>query len=357
MRPGKGSPVSPRPDRHAGRLKLFLCTEFETPWASGEWRRIAATWGLDAPCEVVGDPEAADAVLITLCDLRDPYPAVVEKVKRLALRRAARDRVFVFDTSDMPAGLFPGLYASLRRRLFSRARHRTSSFLQSFNEYIDLQPYDPRPPLLCSFQGNLTSPVRGRLFNLPHRRDDVVIERTEPFWSRIGEETTAPFKRRYAETIGNSRFVLCPRGNGTSSYRLFETMQSGRVPVIIADPWVPSDMVPWHACSLRVPERAIDRVVEICEGADPQWRDMAQEARRAWESWFSPVGLARLIAESIEGIWQSRPYPERVYACGWPWRTNLLRLRGALVRGKVRGLQLAARFEGRGRPRRSGALD
>jgi hypothetical protein len=37
-------------------------------------------------------------------------------------------------------------------------------------------------------------------------------------------------KLRYAELLIASKFVLCPRGNGASSIRLFESMQLGICP-------------------------------------------------------------------------------------------------------------------------------
>lgn len=41
--------------------------------------------------------------------------------------------------------------------------------------------------------------------------------------------------------VCNSRFVLCPRGVGRTSYRLAETIQSGRIPIFVHndDAWIP----------------------------------------------------------------------------------------------------------------------
>jgi hypothetical protein len=326
-------------------LKLFICTDFETDWARGAWQRIAGHWRDGAsPCLVVDDHASADAILMTLTDPKAPYAASVDQLRDHPLWKARRDSVFVYDTADQTAGLFPGLYASLRRSLFSTARHRTGCYIQSFNEYVDLQPVAPRPPLLASFQGNFTSPPRARIFALPSRRPDVVIERTEPFWAAIGDEKTSAFKRRYADLMGRSRFVLCPRGNGTSSYRLFEAMQSGRVPVVISDAWVPCAAIPWDTCSLRVRERDVAHVFDICERHDQRWPEMASAARRVWEEWFGPRGLARLIAFAVRDIRRTRRLPEACYASAWPARSAMLNARALLVRGKIRGLHLLARM-------------
>jgi hypothetical protein len=126
--------------------------------------------------------------------------------------------------------------------------------------------------------------------------------------------------------------VLCPRGIGTSTFRLFETMQSGRVPVILSDAWVPSAGIDWNAVSLRVPERDIARLPEICTAALPRWDGMAREARRAWEEWFSPAGMGKLVRTSIEDIRRTRRFGESFYRLGWPMRRGAANFRQSAAR-------------------------
>ena len=61
--------------------------------------------------------------------------------------------------------------------------------------------------------------------------------------------------------------ILCPRGEGTSSIRLFESLRMGRPPVIISDQWVPPEGPAWDTFSVRIPERRIhtipDRLTEL----------------------------------------------------------------------------------------------
>src|SRR5262245_6215357 len=113
-------------------MKVFLDTQFETDWARGAWANIATAWAL-SDVQLMSDHASADAVLVTLVDPRESYLSCIDKLKDLSRRRP---NVFVFDTSDAPAGLFPGMYASLRRTLFSTTRHKTCSYLASFNEFI-----------------------------------------------------------------------------------------------------------------------------------------------------------------------------------------------------------------------------
>lgn len=314
-------------------MRLHLDTSHESDWARGQWRQIAAGWEKSGHLAMADSPDRADAILVTVADPREAYGGVIRSIAASGPYREHPDRTFVFDTQDSPVGYFPGLYCSLRRYLFSRSRHRTGCYMQSFNEHIRFaDPADSgEPRWLFSFQGNLTSKTRARLFATTWGRDDVLIERTEAFWTDTGGARFRHFKQQYADNIVASRFVLCPRGIGTSTFRLFETLQSGRVPVILSDSWVPCAGVNWDDVALRVRERDVGRLPEICLANGPRWEAMARAARRVWEEWFSPVGMARLVGRSIEEILRERRFGERCYRADWPIRSAAVNLRSGLV--------------------------
>jgi hypothetical protein len=314
-------------------MGLFVDTTHETDWARGQWRGLAESWQRAGHVELVGSAREADTVLITLADCRSSYPEAVASIARSGSYAEYPDKCFVFDTQDSPIGLYPGLYCSLRRYLFSAARHRTGCYMQSFNEFV-APDAEARTGFrwLFSFQGNITSAVRGRLLATAYGRDDVLIEKTEPFWRNIGAEEHRGFKQQYAQNLLLSRFVLCPRGVGTSSYRLFETLQSGRVPVILSDAWVAPSWFDWRDCALRVAEKDVARLPEICLEALPRWEGMARQARRLWERWFSPSGMGELVAASIADIRRTRRLPEAAYRLGWPARRAAVSLRQGAVR-------------------------
>src|SRR5579883_2301464 len=301
-------------------MRLYIESSHESEWARGRWRDISESWQQAGHVELVDRAAAADAIVITLADCKAGYAETIATIGTSGAYAEFPDKTFVFDTQDSPLGLFPGLYCSLRRFLFSAARHRTGCYMQSFNEFVGPGEPDGRAGLryLFSFQGNLTSKTRAALFDMKYGRDDVLIERTQPFWSDTGGHRE--FKRQYADKIRASRYVLCPRGIGTSTFRLFETMQSGRVPVILSDAWVPTPWIDWNRCVLRVPERDIERLPEICLANEPHWQAMAHNARAAWEKWLSPEGMGHLVRTAIEDIMRTRRLPERAYRLQWPLR-------------------------------------
>ena len=58
--------------------------------------------------------------------------------------------------------------------------------------------------------------------------------------------------RDFLNEVSLSRFTFCPRGNGSSSFRLFESLEVGSVPIVtgmIDYPFI--DEVDWDSFSIR----------------------------------------------------------------------------------------------------------
>ena len=330
-------------------MKIFIDHSFETPWERARWQKIIGSWE-DSSLIICDSMEGADVILITLTGPKDDYTKIIDSIAQSKKYAVLAEKVFVFDPSDSAIGLFPGIYASLTSYLFSHKRHRTGCYLPSFNEFIFYKEPDRGGWIryLFSFQGSVNSRLRRKLFLTDFGKNDVLIERREPpggrmaggipgtvedaFWESSPE--MMELRRQYADIITRSKFVLCPRGYGSSgSFRVFETMQSGRVPVIISDRWVPWSNIEWSKFSLRVREKDIASLPNICLEASGHWVTMALEARKAWEEWFSPRGLAKLIDTSLTDIKSTRKYPERLLRTfDWPIRRSLAQARHLAVR-------------------------
>ncbi|BAU13893.1 exostosin family protein [Leptolyngbya sp. NIES-3755] len=233
------------------------------------------------------------------------------------------DRCFLWDDKDFPLPILPGLYASLHQRDFDSREHRSFCYSSATNPYIEEQVHhnDIQPDLLVSFVGSISSPIRARLFEIDFQRSDVFIQKSLNLWDGLlTDDRHQVLQIEYAKLLLRSRFVLCPRGNGVSSYRLFETMQAGRVPVILAKGWVFPEGCDWEKFSLRIDERQIDQLPQLLVQYEPQAQTMGALARKAWETWFDPAIRVHAIAELIQSIQQT--CPQRSYF----WRSWQQRL-------------------------------
>ncbi len=112
-------------------------------------------------------------------------------------------------------------------------------------------------------------------------------------------------RAEFTAQMRESDYVLCVRGAGNFSIRLFETLAMGRVPVVLeTDLVLPcADVIEWDAITVRVPLAAIDEVDVRVAAAHAQgaerfaWRQRA--AREAWEQWLRADGYARYVATRV----------------------------------------------------------
>jgi hypothetical protein len=222
------------------------------------------------------------------------------------------DTTFLWDSGDHPTGLLPGLFCSLHKRLAQPSRHRGFCYPLRMNPLVTaLSPDDAR--YLFGFSGNITAPLRAKLFQTfaaEARAGRALMRKTESIFHRIYDPASDVERRRYVEDIAQCRFVLCPRGNGLASIRLFETMEAGRVPVIISDAHHLPECVDWNACSIRVSERNLAQIPTILAGEDARWRQLAHNARQEWSRCFSNPSLLPTLVSQIRNIVAARRLPE-----------------------------------------------
>jgi hypothetical protein len=218
-------------------------------------------------------------------------------------------RTCVFSQLDEPFPWAPGMYASLP------ASYANRGFVGGF--YVAQQHHEEggitsdleaarslESDLLWSFVGTTSNhPVRRRLLEL---RDDRALVRDTQVWSdKIRWRWKSEQRREargafssFAEAMGRSAFVVCPRGRGASSIRLFEALQVGRVPVIVSDDWLPTPFVEWEGCSIRVAEKDVDRLPGLLREREPEAVEMGKRARAEWERHFS---LDRQLSTLVRG--------------------------------------------------------
>jgi hypothetical protein len=153
----------------------------------------------------------------------------------------------------------PGLYVAQPASRLDLTRMRPADMwgqIDDASRTALLLPPGRPPQLLFSFRGFRSHPVRNAILD---RVSHPEARLTETFrWWDYQHPEVDPDRRAYLSEIRDSSFVLCPRGLAPYSHRIYETMQLGRVPVIISDEWAPPEDVPWRDFSVRIAESRID---------------------------------------------------------------------------------------------------
>lgn len=152
--------------------------------------------------------------------------------------------------------------------------------------------------VLASFVGSATHPIRIKMAESCKSNKNIAIymKGWTPSVSQNEFET-------FINLTANSKFCLCPRGYGLNSFRLYEAMQLGSVPVVITNnfylPW--KDELDWSKFSVLVSEKQIPDLGDIlAEYSEEQILFMQKEGKKLWKEYFSMDGLYKNILKRIK---------------------------------------------------------
>lgn len=287
-------------------MQAYITSAYPDPQPIGRFLELLGSRGRGYV--LATDPELADLVLFVENSQYESDPEY-RALRAHPLVRFFPEKCFMYNEQINPWCVLPGLYPNVLRRYYDPTRMRASCYVRDMNPYVPNASWAEEPRLLFSFMGNHSGRIRRLVFSLQHGAS--LVQDTSSFnaFHGSGTEVYVAQQRRYAAVMVDSKFVLCPRGAGTSSFRLYEAMRCGRCPVVISDQWVEpggTDL----GFLVRVREADIDRVPRILESIEDQWLDRGRLARAAWETWFAPEARAAHMLDTCWAIRQQRCWPE-----------------------------------------------
>jgi hypothetical protein len=114
-------------------------------------------------------------------------------------------------------------------------------------------------------------------------------------------ETFGP-QADYRDFTQNSVFTLCPAGWARWSFRLYEAIADGSIPVILSDYYaLPFEgEVNWSDFSLRLPESSLPEIDAILRALTPARVELLRSGLERWKGAFSLSGLAANICRDVE---------------------------------------------------------
>jgi len=124
------------------------------------------------------------------------------------------------------------------------------------------------------------------------------------------DSTDADVKRRlseeFAANMRDSDYILCCRGSANFSFRLYETLAAGRIPVFInTDCVLPfEDVIDWRSLCVWVEEDDVEaigkRVAEFHQRLSPdEFEALQRRCRETYENWLTPQGFFRHFARLV----------------------------------------------------------
>lgn len=111
-------------------------------------------------------------------------------------------------------------------------------------------------------------------------------------------ENKAEVEREFLKNMQSSDYIVCVRGAGNFSYRLYETLSCGRIPIFInTDCVLPYDfIIDWkqYCVWIEVDEigQIAEKVADFHAALSPsEFIDLQKRCRQFWEDFISPHGF------------------------------------------------------------------
>lgn len=154
-----------------------------------------------------------------------------------------------------------------------------------------------RKEIFCSFVGSLTHPIRNATIQRWASDPDFVVV-AQNWMATVPQKNLALFKT----LCSKSKFTLCPRGYGKTSFRLYEAIQLGSVPVYVSDdhylPW--TDELDWNQFCVIIKPNQIEQLKDILMSySDDKINRMIQNGQRIYNEYFSLEGVCSQIAARL----------------------------------------------------------
>jgi Exostosin family len=229
------------------------------------------------------------------------------------VRAAPSAMHFIFSESDWPFAVLPGAYPSLSKPC---PWGHSWSFLPRFDvgRSAASASTNAKPQFLFSFLGRIaTHAVRREI-----RKLDGALTPCLDIEDGPKRFPCFDYSKTYIELLERSKFILCPRGIGASSIRIFEAMSLGRAPVIISDSWQPPPGIPWQEFSVSVPERNVTGIPVLLQNLENKAQQMGQSAREIFEAHFaSGIFLDQLLTAMLSRYSNLSFTPEAIFWRAW----------------------------------------
>jgi hypothetical protein len=171
----------------------------------------------------------------------------------------------------------------------------------------DPHPLADRPrDVRASFVGSLaTHPLRGAMSAALAGRSEYVFRDVPGAWRALSPDEAASRTASFVDLLHRSQFALCPRGYGRTSFRLYEAMQLGAVPVYIYDePWLPwADSIDWREFCVLVPAERVDALHNLLSSlTDQDIERMRRRGRELLVDYFTLPGVLSKIVGTLQSM-------------------------------------------------------
>ena len=155
--------------------------------------------------------------------------------------------------------------------------------------------------IFCSFVGSATHGVRNRMVEELSKYPEIELY-IDKWSNQVSEER----KSLFLEKTSRSVLCLCPRGYGPTSFRFFEALDLGSVPIYIWEnvEWLPfRDLIDYSKLAISINVSELPQLYERLKAITPEEIAAKRNYYREVKEHLSLSGIVRRITSFLKGEW------------------------------------------------------
>lgn len=247
--------------------------------------------------DIVEYSEISDCDYVVL-----PYKWDKNNSKNIEIIQEAKHnnkKVLIFHIDDSDEIIDVENSVVFRTSFYNSTKKNYERAMPCFKEDFFDGIYLYNPKLSIGFCGQIITPVRQNIINVlkdSNIETDFIIRSVG--WPGIEfGKTKEQVVEDFYQNMKNNLFNLCLRGGGNFSYRLYETLMMGRIPIIFdTDIVLPfEDIIDWsnHAVIVKDLNSLVNEIEKFyCEKNVLQ---VQKDNRNFWVEFLSPLGFVKNI--------------------------------------------------------------
>lgn len=164
--------------------------------------------------------------------------------------------------------------------------------------------------IFCSFVGSITQNIPNTWGEVSHSirmnmlhvlvdKPDYVLK--PKHWS---PEIKSERQDLFLDITSRSKFTLCPRGYGATSFRLYEAMQLRSVPIYIYynKPYIPfSDELDWNKLAVLIDANDLSNIDHVLKSiTDEKYNEMLNYIEKTYPKYFTLNGMCDKILQTLK---------------------------------------------------------
>lgn len=249
---------------------------------------------------LVDNPKEADLIIFVEHHPDDTY---FFQVLKHPVYKRYKKKCYLYHDNDENISRIPTISPSICGSFFNKKIHSPYHYLEqiSNNPYIKYRPdkIEEKKYLFSFIGASRTYPlVREEIIELFKGCENINDTKDYNSWELEEKERDIYFEK-YAQILFQSKFILCPRGIGPSSYRQYESMKLGIAPVIISDEWVEPQGIDWKSCSIRIQEKDVSKIESILKSREHEYLELGINARKNYEKYMSSENQFHFLSDAV----------------------------------------------------------